>query len=236
MKQQVFSELERVFLLGVLTLNISACGQVALKRGADGADFATAKAECASTAEASAPLDACLKDKGWVVLDRDENRARAAQSDARPDDQDPLANTNSRLSSKQIELAAEGPPTDTSNRSTADSPTTAKGSGGLLGGISVSHTDNRPGVIEPARPSESARAKQPPTSASPVYRDTDLVRVASWWKSGGNGEALIADGNVCKEAIGETAEASYNFSTLSVSVLKCLEKKGWRYLLAQQQP
>ena len=126
-------------------------------------------------------------------------------------------------------------PSSTSSHSDMQEGATEE-SGGFLGGISVSKTDNRPGVVAPA-PASSVRTRPSDASSSArrQYKETDLLQVASWWKWGGNGEALIADGTACKEAIGETAEASFNFSTLSVSVLKCLEKKGWRYLLAEQE-
>ena len=235
MKERVFSEFEKVFLLCALTLGLGACGQVALKRGADGADFAAAKTECESEARTPTEVDKCLQNKGWVVFDRDASSARAVTIEADAGVTDPLANTNQRVSVNGAQRTNEAESSTATAETAINSKAPATESGSLLSGISVSHTDNRPGVIGPAKSPESAKSLQKTPNKSPQYRETDLVQVASWWKWGGNGEALIADGTVCKETIGETAEASYNFSTLSVSVLRCLEKKGWRYLLAEQE-
>lgn len=101
-----------LFLTIIATLALTACGELAYKRGASASDLQQAKLQCSKLAsEASA--ESCMKEKGWSVqqLDDKDLFAIASYTDSNPN-QTPSISKKTTSNPTQASNITEQPATD----------------------------------------------------------------------------------------------------------------------------
>lgn len=81
-------------------------------------------------------------------------------------------------------------------------------------------------TVEPAGragASQAAPKPAPQLPADPLAK----VKVASWWKLGGNAGGLAADQASCAASLGDAHRMDPNARTATVGMVGCLRGKGW---------
>lgn len=67
----------------------------------------------------------------------------------------------------------------------------------------------------------------PPLPADP----NEVVKVNSWWKAGAGPDALMQQGDDCRNRVDSSDQISGNFSRVTVGFIECMAEKGWKVWL-----
>jgi hypothetical protein len=200
--------MRNIICLGLIALASASCGEFAYKRGASAKDFDATKKTCQSAGKEAA-IEKCLEDNGWVVQKLDAiglpDSELFATASVSSDNRMPNQTTNE----KEVASKAEA----SNDNVLAKSEHAAKDT-----------------EISPETSTNSDKKEAIPTPPAQPVNAFEKYKINSWWKMGGNRDALELSMTACSEKLGEAHLPDRKTQTFTRAFAACMYENGWRGL------
>jgi hypothetical protein len=200
--------MRNVMCLGLILLTTSSCGEFAYKRGASASDLEATKKTCQSAGNEAA-IEKCLENNGWVVQKLDAlglpDSELFATASVSPDNRMPSQTT----SEKESEIVSK---TETASDE------------------ALTKSEHAAKTAEISPKTEAKSVKKEPTPTPPPPNAFEKYKINSWWKMGGNRDALEFSITTCSEKLGEAHLPDRKTQTFTRAFAACMYEKGWRGL------
>jgi hypothetical protein len=197
--------MRNIICLGLILLVTASCGEFAYKRGASAKDLDATKKTCQSAGNEAA-IEKCLENNGWVVQKLDALGL--------PDNE--LFATASVSSDNRMPNQAKNEKEIVSKTETANHEILPKSE----------HT-TKAAEISTDTDAESVKKEAIPT---PPVNAFEKYKINSWWKMGGNRDALELSMTACSEKLGEAHLPDRKTQIFTRAFAACMYEKGWRGL------
>ncbi len=197
--------MRNIICLGLILLTTTNCGEFAYKRGASAKDLEATKKTCQNAGNEAA-IEKCLEDNGWVVQKLDA-----------------LGLPDSELFATASVSSDNRMPNQTTNETEIVSKTENSRNEVLP------KSENTTKTTEVSSKTETESIKKETTSA-PSINAFEKYKINSWWKMGGNRDALELSMTACSEKLGDAHLPDRKTQTFTRAFAACMYEKGWRGL------
>lgn len=198
LKKQIKSATTLAMLGLTSLLLLSSCGEVAIKRGSNANDLDTARKTCAAKNSNSKAVAQCLESHGWFIYNPETQTAEASEEMPAISKMDEI--------SKQATHAT---------LNTQHSEAT-----------SAEMAINKP-TSSPQRTASENETTMKQQSENKPKNPLDRIKVASWWKLGGNASHFESSKNACLTELGEAHHPDEKHHHVTLGFLTCMKKHGW---------
>lgn len=211
---------KKSFIIIVLSILTSACGEVSYKRGASVRDVENAHKACRGVDESA--FSECLKKQGWEIQKFDDSDLFAEVSVTDNRGTPPAKSDQSAF----VEVQDNDSSHHATSKDKIESKTTPSAE-------SPENSDigKTPELTTPSKETvaETKTASKPtPAPVDPLK----TYKINSWWKFGGTPEHLKRDKNNCIATLGEAHQPDMATQTYTRGLIECLHKSGWKALKA----